>query len=60
VVRVGGDDGRPVVISAPESPAAIALSEIASKVAAAISVQNVSHPLTVEFGSDPDLPVMNR
>jgi ATP-binding protein involved in chromosome partitioning len=60
VVRAGGDDGRPVVISAPESPAAIALSEIASKVAAAISVQNVSHPLSVEFKADPDLPVMNR
>lgn len=59
VVRVGGDDGRPVVISEPESPAAVAIAEIASKIAAAISVQNVSNPLPVEFKPDPDLPVMS-
>jgi ATP-binding protein involved in chromosome partitioning len=58
VVRVGGDSGQPVVIAEPESPAAIAIREIASKVAAAISVQNVNNPLPVEFKSDPDLPVL--
>jgi ATP-binding protein involved in chromosome partitioning len=58
VVRAGGDDGRPVVVSEPDSPAGIAIREIASKVAAAISVQNVSNPLPVEFKSDPDLRVL--
>jgi ATP-binding protein involved in chromosome partitioning len=58
VVRAGGDDGRPVVVSEPDSPAGIAIRDIATKVAAAISVQNVSNPLPVEFKSDPDLPVI--
>jgi ATP-binding protein involved in chromosome partitioning len=38
-VRSGGDEGTPVVVAAPESPAAIAFSTIASKVAARISMQ---------------------
>ena len=38
-VRSGGDEGLPVVVAAPESPAAIAFSAIASKVAARISMQ---------------------
>jgi ATP-binding protein involved in chromosome partitioning len=58
VVRAGGDSGRPVVVAEPDSPAGKAISEIATKVAAAISVQNVSNPLPVEFKSDPDLPVI--
>jgi ATP-binding protein involved in chromosome partitioning len=49
VVRIGGDSGRPVVVAEPDSPAAIAIREIASKVAAAISVQNVQNPLPAEF-----------
>jgi len=57
VVRVGGDNGQPVVIAEPDSPAGIAIREIATKVAAAISVQNVQNPLPVEFKADPDLPV---
>lgn len=59
VVRIGGDSGQPVVIAEPESPAAIAIHEIAAKVAAAISVQNVNNPLPAEFKPDPDLPVMS-
>ncbi|UCC89030.1 MAG: Mrp/NBP35 family ATP-binding protein [Anaerolineales bacterium] len=59
VVRAGGDSGEPVVISEPESPAAIAISEIATKVAAAISVQNMSSPLPIEFKADPSLPMLN-
>ena len=58
VVRVGGDSGQPVVISEPDSPAATAISDIAAKVAAAISVQNVQNPLPVEFKADPDLTVL--
>jgi ATP-binding protein involved in chromosome partitioning len=57
VVRAGGDDGRPVVVSEPDSPAGVAIRDIATKVAAAISVQNVNNPLPIEFKSDPDLPV---
>ena len=34
-VRSGGDEGLPVVVAAPDSPAALAFSEIASKVARA-------------------------
>jgi ATP-binding protein involved in chromosome partitioning len=37
-VRVGGDNGRPVVVEGPDSPAAQALIEIAQKVAARVSV----------------------
>jgi len=37
-VRVSGDTGAPTVISAPESPAGLALKEIANQVAARISV----------------------
>ncbi len=37
-VRAGGDRGLPIVLSAPESAAAIALMDIAKKVAAKISV----------------------
>jgi ATP-binding protein involved in chromosome partitioning len=57
VVRAGGDSGQPVVVSEPDSPAALAISQIAARVAAAISVQNVTHPLPVEFKADPDLPI---
>jgi ATP-binding protein involved in chromosome partitioning len=37
-VRIGGDSGEPVVISRPDSEAAIALKSIAEQVAARISV----------------------
>jgi ATP-binding protein involved in chromosome partitioning len=38
-VRSGGDEGKPVVVAAPESPAAVAFSAIASRVAARVSMQ---------------------
>jgi ATP-binding protein involved in chromosome partitioning len=57
VVRLGGDSGQPIIIAEPESPAAVAIRDIAAKVAAAISIQNVQNPLPVEFKSDPDLPM---
>ena len=41
VVRAGGDSGNPVVVSNPESPAAQAIAQIASKVAATISVRDL-------------------
>ena len=38
-VREGGDNGKPAVVEIPDSPAAKALTEIAQKVAARISVE---------------------
>ena len=38
-VRSGGDEGRPIVAEAPDSPAARAFIEVAGKVAAQISIQ---------------------
>ncbi len=40
-VREGGDEGRPVVALFPDSPAAVALSEVARRVAAQVSMQNM-------------------
>ena len=37
-VRMGGDNGQPIVVAFPDSPAANAIGEIAQKVAARISV----------------------
>ncbi|MFZ5857842.1 MAG: Mrp/NBP35 family ATP-binding protein [Chloroflexota bacterium] len=37
-VRIGGDSGKPILVSNPDSPVAIALREIAEKVAAQVSV----------------------
>ncbi len=37
-VRIGGDSGKPILVSNPESPVAVALREIAEQVAAQISV----------------------
>jgi ATP-binding protein involved in chromosome partitioning len=45
-VRVGGDAGRPVVATDPDSPAAVAMLRIAREVAARISVLNYSQPDT--------------
>jgi ATP-binding protein involved in chromosome partitioning len=45
-VRIGGDSGRPIVLEAPDSPAAQALVKIASEVAARVSV------LTLGRGDD--------
>ena len=38
-VRSGGDEGRPIMIAAPEAPAAQAFAAVAGKVAAQISIQ---------------------
>ena len=38
-VREGGDEGRPIVVAAPDAPAALAFLEAAGKVAAQISIQ---------------------
>ncbi|MGE5465001.1 MAG: Mrp/NBP35 family ATP-binding protein [Syntrophothermus sp.] len=41
-VRIGGDTGKPIVVSHPESPVAVALTEIAKKIAAQVSVAALS------------------
>jgi ATP-binding protein involved in chromosome partitioning len=41
-VRIGGDSGKPVIVSNPDSPVAKALTEIAQKVAAQISIAAMS------------------
>lgn len=41
-VRIGGDTGKPIVVSHPDSPVAIALTEIAQKIAAKVSVAALS------------------
>ena len=41
-VRIGGDSGKPILVSHPESPAANSLREISQKIAAQISVAALS------------------
>ncbi len=41
-VRIGGDSGKPIVVSHPDSPVAKSLIEIAQKVAAQVSVAALS------------------
>ena len=41
-VRIGGDTGKPIVVSYPESPVANALTGIAQKIAAKVSVAALS------------------
>lgn len=43
-IRVGGDQGKPVVIADPDAPYAQAFRSIARKLAAQISIQNVMAP----------------
>jgi ATP-binding protein involved in chromosome partitioning len=46
-VRSGGDEGAPIVVAHPESPAAIALLSVAGQVAAQVSIQALRKPLRV-------------
>lgn len=57
-VRIGGDEGKPIVIADPTSPAAQAIRAVAKKVAAAVSVQNLANTPR-KFQSDPDLTVLS-
>jgi len=50
-VRVGGDTGDPVVVAHPDSAAAVALNDIARKVAAKVSV------LTLQKQADGIIPI---
>lgn len=57
-VRMGGDEGSPIVVRAPESMAAQSIRAIAQKVAAAVSVQNLLHAPR-QFQADPTLSILN-
>jgi ATP-binding protein involved in chromosome partitioning len=46
-VRIGGDSGDPIIVSSPESPAATALNEISSAVAARVSVLTLANQDTM-------------
>jgi ATP-binding protein involved in chromosome partitioning len=50
-VRVGGDNGKPVIVKNPGSPAALALAAIAEQVAAKVSVAAIENnnvvPITI-------------
>jgi ATP-binding protein involved in chromosome partitioning len=46
-VRVGGDTGNPITIASPVSPAAVALNEISSAVAARVSVLTLANQDTM-------------
>lgn len=50
-VRMGGDDGKPVIVQTPASPAASALRKIAEQIAARISVEAIEKnnvvPITI-------------
>jgi ATP-binding protein involved in chromosome partitioning len=41
-VRIGGDSGKPIVVSHPDSPVAVALRDIAERLAAQISIAALS------------------
>ena len=56
-VRVGGDQGTPIVVREPESAAAQAIRIVARKVAAAISVRNAAQ--SSQFKTDPSLTILN-
>lgn len=56
-VREGGDEGRPIVVRAPDSAAATAIREVARKVAAAISVRNLAQ--SGHFSTNPALKILN-
>ena len=57
-VRIGGDEGSPIVVRAPESTAAQSIRAIAQKVAAAVSVQNLLRTPR-QFQADPTLSIVN-
>lgn len=40
-IRTGGDEGKPIVIEAPDSPAAVAFRKLARKIAGRVSVMTI-------------------
>ena len=57
-VRIGGDEGKPIVVAQPDSPAAQAIRAVARQVAAAVSVQNLAQSPR-QFQADPTLTILS-
>lgn len=57
-IRAGGDEGQPIVVRDPNSPAAKSLRQIARKVAAAVSLRNLRSG-SPQFKPDPTLTILN-
>ncbi len=57
--RAGGDTGKPIVISKPDSPAAKAFTAIADTVRSHVAQISPPKPAPREFKSDPSLPMVN-
>ncbi len=57
--RVGGDTGKPIVISKPDSPAAKSFLTIAEAIKSRVSQLPPPKPSPREFKSDPSLPTLN-
>jgi ATP-binding protein involved in chromosome partitioning len=57
-VRIGGDEGQPIVVREPDSAAAQAIKALAQKVAAAVSVRNLTQK-PQQFQADPALNVLS-
>ncbi|HUV14645.1 MAG TPA: P-loop NTPase, partial [Acidobacteriota bacterium] len=48
-IRIGGDEGKPILIASPDSPTAAAFREMAQQLAARISTLNLESEPTVEL-----------
>ena len=57
-VRIGGDEGQPIVVREPDSAAAQAIKALAQKVAAVVSVRNLTQK-PQQFQADPALNVLS-
>ena len=58
-VREGGDSGQPIVVAFPDSDAAKAYEDISQRIAAKVSVINLTRPEEPgRFMASPDLPVI--
>lgn len=57
-VRIGGDEGTPIVVHDADAAAARAIRAVAQKVAAAVSVQNLLHAPR-QFQADPNLTILS-
>ncbi len=58
-IRIGGDTGKPVTVTSPDSPYAQAFQTFAKKVAAAVSVLNVQ-AAQGELIAGGTIPVLRR
>ena len=58
-VRIGGDEGSPIVVRDPNSTAAQSIRAIARKIAAAVTVQNIANAPSQQVQGDPVLKILN-